>query len=254
MVAGGKDLSKLVSHIKGLPKPDQYKKTQAPRSIIWKCKGCETTDQRYFIEDIKGGSTICTACGVVTEDHKIFDGDWTRHFEDDTEDKRQQGQAFNNLLNNKTNLNTRFVRPSDGPCSGFAQLMETQGIIDAGHSERGETRMEYKDKQKLLVFAKIGDTCDKLGFHSKVTQRANEMFATYRDSVDRLCKKDAVVGACIVLAKREVDALYSTPGASVKNYEELHPFQCAECEMRFSQRRDLRFHKCASRAKRQRVA
>eukprot|EP00510_Aplanochytrium_minuta_P003300 CAMPEP_0184005966 /NCGR_PEP_ID=MMETSP0954-20121128/383_1 /TAXON_ID=627963 /ORGANISM="Aplanochytrium sp, Strain PBS07" /LENGTH=180 /DNA_ID=CAMNT_0026284367 /DNA_START=794 /DNA_END=1336 /DNA_ORIENTATION=+ len=132
------------------------------------------------------------------------------------------------------------------------------------NADAKRTREGYKDKQKTEAFRVIDDVSFSLQLHESVTQRAKQLFATYRDCREQLQALKRVEAACLITAFYDIMAqglsikkekndesiqqssskrpkiMESLP--KQKSYAELHPFQCKVCERRFNNKKMLRIH------------
>lgn len=227
-------------------KASMFGSTLAFQPRLYSCKDCHNTDQGLFHHIYKDGSVVCF-CGIVAEDRVIFDGDPTRNFKDDLgPSKSQFGSAPIKGYSSSRNLSTIFLRDDfqTRKSGGFAKLVETQHRANMGlrtEQEHSTTRESYKDKMKEAAFREIDQYGEQIGLNSELLGRAKLLFADYRDSVEKLRNKKAVISACIVAAHRA--DLSNGERKRKRTFTELHQFGCTTCDCRFNCRADQRFHK-----------
>ena len=96
------------------------------------------------------------------------------------------------------------------PVGSKSKLMATIKAIEEGALEMDRreddrsTRESYKDKHKDRAFAMMKNAKSNLQLHHRPVERAQELFAAFRNAREKVQKEDLVIAACLVLAHREV--------------------------------------------------
>ena len=142
-------------------------------------------------EDYKLGETVCTRCGLVLSANAIFQGDWTRCFDDD-KNTSQLGPASNPLFSHLSNLGISH-KLVDGVSK--ERLKQLQAIRDSagrvsetaaeGSSER-RTTQAYKDEMKGKVFSAMERAGEREGLSRYLVRTAKGIFSKYRDAKEAI--------------------------------------------------------------------
>uniref|UniRef100_A0A7S3NKU5 Uncharacterized protein n=1 Tax=Aureoumbra lagunensis TaxID=44058 RepID=A0A7S3NKU5_9STRA len=185
-----------------------------PPQVVSKyvCGRCGNRNQANFTHDQKGGDVICLGadgegCGAIVEEHHMFEGNQHRKFEGE-EDKSHHGPAPNRLFSASHNMRTNLVAVAGAGASRAARLrlcadQVELGLSNLGRKDERRTREGYKDAQKKRAFELISHVAMNLNIHQTVVERANELFAYYRDNKEILHRFNAVVAACLLQALEE---------------------------------------------------
>ncbi len=265
---------------------EQNKSSVASNVVIIKynCKSCGNKNQNAFEEDPRHGQVTCKDCGTVVRDHKIHDGEWKRKFEGEV-NPSFHGPAPDPRFSGGHNMRTSIgggadmMRGNSQAAKDLRSLRWAQNYVEMNLSNMGadkkRTREGYKDQMKREAFTAIDNTVVNLQLHDTVKDRAQAMFASYRDMLEQVQRLQVVEAACLIAAYREmmqqgVDRFVSNTrkrGFRVSDHAEpytmserrehnskrvkrdvdlfksLHPFACPGCQTAFSSKKDLRMHK-----------
>ncbi|KAJ1453909.1 hypothetical protein M885DRAFT_522675 [Pelagophyceae sp. CCMP2097] len=189
--------------------------------LKWVCTVCGNIDQATFIYNNAGGDVVClgadaAGCGNVVEDHHRFEGSQYRKFEGE-EDKSHHGPAPNRLYSAAHNMRTTMVATGGRAGPQASRLRQAYDSVELGLSNLGSderrTRVGYKDRMKKRAFDVIVHASMNLGMHPTVVDRAQELFATFRDEKEYVQRFNGVVAACLIQAAEEVADQDFTPVA-----------------------------------------
>ena len=206
-----------------------------PPQVVAKyvCGSCGNRRQELFLE-ATGGDVVCLGgdgegCGAVAEHHKMHEGSQYRKFEGE-EDKSHHGPAPNKLYSASHNMRTNLVAfpGAPGAAAKAAKLRQVSeqvelGLSNLGRKDERRTREGYKDAQKKRAFDIIAHAANNLNLNKPIVDRAQELFAAYRDAKEALHKFNTVIAACVTQAAEDSakdDALRSQ---DKNNNEEKKP-------------------------------
>ena len=80
-----------------------------------------------------------------------------------------------------------------------------EGVSEADRKEDDRTTREsYKDKHKTEAFSAMRDAEYNLNLHHDAIERAQVLFAVFRDDREKVQKDKLVIAACIIAALREM--------------------------------------------------
>ena len=175
------------------------------------CGVCGNRDQRQFLHESRSGDVVClgadsTGCGNVVEEHKMHEGAQYRKFEGE-DDKSHHGPAPNRPYSAAHNMRTSMVPMNGAGGATASRLRQTYDQVELGLSNLGnderKTRVGYKDGMKKKAFDAIVHVASNLSLHSSVVNRAQALFANYRDEKEYVQRFDAVLAACVLQAAEE---------------------------------------------------
>ena len=269
MASGSRAGGSLAGNAARLPVKCRYKK-------------CPKTD---FVDDHKTGNIVCRTCGTIATLNKIQDAPWKIKFKDDDVDPSFHGPPPDHRYSAAHNLRTkiqtlRAFRTNAGE-GGEAQqrraasqafsLISAQNRVELnlsnfGRSTRAKTRQGYKDNMKGIVFEQIEDACSQLRLHSRVHERAKDIYAHYRDNVAALRQTGLIKAVCITLGlrgtldvktlglverkgtgkngkkRKRVELNDKNRPDAVRTNQDLYRFPCKYCKQRFNSKRAAKFH------------
>jgi len=180
----------------------------APRT---ECRNCGNKDESHFSSDYKSGDTVCTRCGLVVSQNYIFEGDWTRSF-DDEKSTTQLGPASNPLLSCRANLGTSFKLSEGVSKAKIKRLNEVakraaKGIDAVEGSSERRTTLAYKDAMKKKAWDAMERAALKLNLSAFVVNKAKEIFSLYRDNREALHDYELSIAASLVASLEEDEFL-----------------------------------------------
>jgi len=151
-------------------------------------------------------------------------GNQYRKFEGE-EDKSHHGPAPNKMYSAAHNMKTSIAPMGAGSNARAARLRAAADQMEMGLSNLGtdekRTREGYKDLMKKRAFDLIAHCSSNLTLHESVVNRAQELFANFRDEREYVQKFDAVVCACVIQAAEE--AAKSAAGAPKEDEDAKKP-------------------------------
>lgn len=210
----------------------------------FECPQCLNSDPRYFRKE--RGDIIClganeVGCGTVVREHYTTEGDDLRTFADDdkTKDRVHRGSAPNRFLSASSNMATRLrtAPGADGRLARVARKVELQHNANERENTR-MTRQSTKDEMKIAVWRQMDFVGDMMSLPRRALQGAKQRFAVYRDKMEHVNAKEAVVVACLL------DAMWEY---QVNEGRTLRLFKCKYCGLEFSVKRSVQDHDCPMR-------
>jgi len=216
------------------------------------CPSCGNDNELNFEEDESRGQVTCLRCGTCVKDSSINDTEWVRQYEGDV-NPSFHGPPPDEKFSSQYNLRTGFAQGEMQPKSIHKELSLIQAKIDMGESDGNahkekRTRQGYKDKSVMEATEQLKEYGEKLQLHERVVDRAATLFAQYRQEAETVRNAKGFKCAALIMAQRE----FSNRGLGIKRSraneavkeEDLLPFQCPKCSVRFNSKKDLRYHDC----------
>jgi len=113
---------------------------------------------------------------------------------------------------------------------------------DGNANKEKKTSQGYKDKRKKEANEQFREYGDKLHLHLGVIERAEMLFAQYREETERVSSSHHYQCAALIVAQREAVAKChdSTHQRAVSELR----FPCSKCGRSTGSRQELREHDC----------
>ncbi|KAK8795456.1 hypothetical protein WA158_000113 [Blastocystis sp. Blastoise] len=231
------ELEKDKEKIQNAIKKEKEDRIQKAKELIvqkdqYSCRNCKTNKATDFITDTLTGDMICLHCGAVACENYVYEGDWTRNFEDE-ESNQQNGVAPDPLFSTSHNLRT-LNQCDNGRLNRNIQQRFADMEMDATSTNRDEkrTRIGYKDKEKFRAFGQMKSVAYNLSLHESVYNLACWYFYLLRDSADKLKQ----------LSVRKVKGIGLSAKKDNREYQSL--FKCDKCGLEFNTKQNLNSHGC----------
>jgi len=138
---------------------------------------------------------------------KPHEGNFYRSFEGEA-DRSHHGKPYNPLFSEAWNSRTTSNIEGIG-VKAAAKLKAAMNKVedDLSNTHRDiddrRTRDAYKDKHKNKAFDAMRDVASNLSLHAHVVERAQWLFAKFREDRDKVQKDQLVIASCLVASLRE---------------------------------------------------
>ena len=209
------------------------------RKPTWICKKCGNDREEEFDKDDRLAQITCKKCGIVAVERQVHDGEGIRRFEGEA-DPSMHGSVLDDKYSSSHNLQTRIVETISGTMTRKQQQVKELALAQASvelnlssmmdPNKQGRTRIGFKDDFKEDIFARMEAICESSQLHRIILERAQTIFARYRDDTERLDHCNEIAAACMILSYRETLA------------ENQQEFTCKYCQSPYSLMRDKDNH------------
>jgi aspartate carbamoyltransferase regulatory subunit len=254
-------------------KTQEYLAKKKKAQLVCRNAQCRNDREEDFEKDERVAQITCKICGTVLSERQVYDGEWVRQFDGEI-NPSFHGPPPDLKFSSGHGLQTGFAEIPGAKKKQAKDLALAQKSVELNLSSMMDpkkeraTRIGYKDNDKQKVFDIMQEVSESIQLHGTILERAETIFARYRDDTEQLAKRFEIAAACLILSFREklreegeafvLENNSATPSSSSSsNRDEAKPsepvleFKCKYCQFPFSLKRDRTFHQkqCEERPK-----